>query len=66
MTTTSYAASGYLTVREAADYTGFSTDSLRRRIANGSLTAAHMGRALRIDIKDLDAWLESLKQKVAS
>ena len=66
MTVTSYAASGFLTIKEAAEYSGFSTNSLRRRIASKQLTAARMGRALRVDVKDLDAWMESLKQRQAS
>jgi len=45
-----------VSVRDAAAYVGFSTDTIRSRIKDGSLPAYRFGpRNLRIDLADLDA-----------
>lgn len=47
---------GYETLREAADRLGVSEKTLRRRIAEGSLTAYRMGpRLIRLRAADVDA-----------
>lgn len=46
----------WLTLAEAAAYTGFSTKTLRRRISDGSLTGYRAGpREIRVDVDELDA-----------
>lgn len=46
---------------EAAAYAGCSTKTLRRRVADGSITAYRMGpRLLRIDLNELDAALRPI------
>lgn len=57
---TSYAPSGYLSVAEAAEYSGFSIPSIRRRIAKGEINDTRMGRATRIHKDELDRWLAAL------
>lgn len=43
---------------DAADYTGVSTQTIRRRIACGDLTGYRMGaRLIRVDLAELDAML---------
>jgi len=47
----------WLSIRQAADYTGASTDTIRRRISDGQLSAFYLGKShmLRIKADDLDA-----------
>jgi excisionase family DNA binding protein len=49
----------WLTVREAAEYSGFATRTIRKRIAEGVLPAylPRGSRVLRIDGDDLDAMI---------
>jgi excisionase family DNA binding protein len=49
----------WLTVREAAEYSGFATRTIRKRIAEGVLPAylPRGSRLLRIDGDDLDAMI---------
>jgi excisionase family DNA binding protein len=53
------AARRWLSIREAAEYTGFSTRGIRQHIANGNLPAylPRGSRVLRIDMRDLEDWL---------
>lgn len=44
----------YWTLEQAADYTQLSTRTLRRRIADGSLTAYRHGRTIRLKPQDID------------
>jgi excisionase family DNA binding protein len=46
----------------AAEYLDISTQSVRRRIADGKLKAFRVGRSIRIDMADLDA----VKQPIAA
>jgi excisionase family DNA binding protein len=50
-----------MTVREAAQYSSYSIRAIRERIARGDLPAYRPGgsRTLRIDVRDLDAWITS-------
>lgn len=47
----------WLSIRQAADHTGASTDTIRRRISDGQLPAYYVGKShmLRIKTNDLDA-----------
>jgi excisionase family DNA binding protein len=50
----------WLTIEQAADWLQVSTKTIRRYIEAGSLPAVNLGgRAIRIQRKDLDAWLET-------
>lgn len=45
----------YLTIDAAADYIGVSTKTIRRRIADGSITGYRAGpRTIRVDADQLD------------
>jgi excisionase family DNA binding protein len=47
-----------LTVKEAADYISRSERSLRQMIANGALPVIREGRAVRLDRRVLDEWID--------
>nr|WP_075051931.1 helix-turn-helix domain-containing protein [Gordonia malaquae] len=48
----------YLSIRAAAEKSGFSEKTVRRRIADGSIPATRIGpRSIRIREDDLAAWL---------
>jgi excisionase family DNA binding protein len=47
----------YESLAQAADRTGVSTKTLRRRIAGGQLTAYRTGRLIRLDPGDVDRLL---------
>ena len=50
-----------LSIRQAADYQGVSTDTIRRWIASGDLPAWRLGpKLIRIDRADLDALRQPL------
>ena len=51
----------YLTVAEAAEYVGFSTKTIFRRIQSGELRALRSGRQYRIHVDDLEAMLAPVK-----
>jgi len=54
-----------LSVKEAADYLGMSVYTLRDRIARGQIpTVRDGGRLLRLDIRDLDTWIEKRKERL--
>ena len=44
-----------LTLRAAADYCGVSVETMRARVADGTIPAARLGTAIRIRPADLDA-----------
>ena len=44
----------YLSPKEAADHAGVSTDTIRRRIADGTIPAHRLGRLIKIKVSDLD------------
>ncbi|WP_165164879.1 helix-turn-helix domain-containing protein [Corynebacterium qintianiae] len=48
----------WLDLKEAAEYTGLSVRTLRRRIQDGALTAARSGREYRVKCDDLDAMFQ--------
>ena len=52
----------WLSLRAAADYTGCSTDTLRRRINDGQLRAYYVGRShtVRVKASDLDALMRPI------
>ena len=52
-----------LTVKEAADYISRSERSLRQMIANGTLPVIREGRAVRLDRRVLDEWIDSREFK---
>ena len=51
-----------LTLQQAAEELGLKVWTLRRAIWDGDLAQMRIGRVIRIDRKDLEAWLE--RQKV--
>ncbi|MDR2929894.1 MAG: excisionase family DNA-binding protein [Propionibacteriaceae bacterium] len=55
-----YAA--WLTLKDAAHYTGASMDTLRRRISDGQLRAYRVGRShmVRLKTSDLDALMKPI------
>lgn len=55
MSTNTLALPAWMTEQQAADYTGLSTRTLRKRIADGSLPACRMrnGRGVRIKTDDV-------------
>ncbi len=51
----------YLSVNDAADYTGVSTSTIRRYIENGRLRAYRMGqRLVKVQQADLDALMRPI------
>jgi len=53
----------WLSIRQAADHTGASTDTIRRRISDGQLLAFYLGKShmLRIRADDLDALMRPVR-----
>ena len=51
--------SGYLTLKQASEYTALSQRTLRRYIAENKLTAYRAGRLIRLRQEDLDALFTS-------
>ena len=50
-----------VSISQAADYAACSTKTIRRRIADGSLTGYRMGRRMiRVDLNELDALLSPI------
>lgn len=48
-------------IHHAAEYAGVSTKTIRRRIADGSLTGYRMGpRLIRVDLNELDGLLRPI------
>ena len=61
MSTKRRRGNGLVGLAEAADYLGVSPKTIRRRIADGSLTAYRMGpRLIRLKIADLDRLMAPL------
>jgi excisionase family DNA binding protein len=55
------AARHLVSIGQAAELTAVSTKTIRRRIADGSLTAYRMGpRLIRVDLAELDALLRPI------
>jgi len=57
----------WLSIRQAADHTGASTDTIRRRISDGQLLAYYLGKSymLRIKTHDLDALMRPVRTSSA-
>jgi excisionase family DNA binding protein len=52
----------FLTIKQAAALLNVSTKTIQRRIADGSIEAYRLSeRAIRIDPKNLQKWLDGLK-----
>ena len=53
----------WLTLKDAARYTGASMDTLRRRISDGQLRAYRVGRShmVRLRTADLDALMQPIR-----
>jgi excisionase family DNA binding protein len=47
----------YASLAKAAEYADCNERTLRRHIASGELTGYRLGRVIRIDLNELDAWL---------
>jgi excisionase family DNA binding protein len=47
----------YASLSKAAEYADCNERTLRRHIASGELTGCRLGRVIRIDLNELDAWL---------
>lgn len=55
------AARRLASINHAADYAAVSTKTIRRRIADGSLTGYRMGsRIIRVDLDELDSLLREI------
>lgn len=54
-----------LRLREAAKYLGLDPSTVFRAIKRGEIPAVRIGRALRVDIKDLDRLIAGHKRGVA-
>lgn len=51
----------FLTIEDAAERLGVNPKTIRRRIADGSLTGYRMGpRLIRVDVAEVDALLEPI------
>jgi excisionase family DNA binding protein len=57
--TPTHASAGrrYASLAKAAEYADCNERTLRRHIASGELTGYRLGRVIRIDLNELDAWL---------
>lgn len=49
----------YLSLAEAGSLASFSERTLRRAIAAGTLRAHHVGRNVRIELAELQRWIEA-------
>lgn len=49
----------WMTTREAADYLRLTVDRVHRLTSNGDIPHSRIGRSLRFDRLDLDAWMRS-------
>lgn len=52
----------WISVSEAAAYLSISTSGARKMITRGEIAAVRLGRALRIDLRQLEAGLERQMQ----
>ena len=50
-----------LSIEDAAVYTNSSKREVQNMISRGELPAVHHGRRTKIDIRDLDRWIETAK-----
>lgn len=66
MTVTSLEESGLLTARQCAKHASLSVTYIRTVIRSGELPAKLIGRAVRVKLTDLEAWEESLPNKVSA
>jgi excisionase family DNA binding protein len=56
----------FVSIEQAASYTGLSTKTLRRRIADGTLTGYRAGpKLVRVDLNEVDAMLTPIPVGVA-
>lgn len=46
------------TIKKAAEYADCHPDTIRNRIADGTLTKYGKGRSQRVDLNDVDQWLK--------
>jgi excisionase family DNA binding protein len=46
-----------VTIKRAAEYADVHPDTIRRRIADGTLTKYGEGRTQRVDLNDVERWL---------
>ena len=47
----------FVSLAKAATYADCNERTLRRHIAEGNLTGYRLGRAIRIDLNELEAWM---------
>ena len=47
-------------VAQAADYAAVCTKTIRRKIADGTLTAYRADRIIRVDLDSVDSWLKPI------
>jgi excisionase family DNA binding protein len=56
----------FVSIEQAANYTGLSVKTLRRRIADGTLTGYRAGpKLVRVDLNEVDAMLTPIPVGVA-
>ncbi len=56
----------YLNLPAAAEYMGLTTSALRSKVARRDIPFIKDGRAVRFDVRDLDAWMHARKVPAAS
>lgn len=56
----------YVSLADAAEYAACNEKTLRRHIAKVELTGYRLGRVIRIDLNELDAWLTPIPTVKAS
>ena len=52
-----------LKVRDVISKTGLSESTIRRAITRGEIKIFRFGRAVRVDHRDVDEWLESKRDR---
>lgn len=63
--TTTIPAHRYASIQTAADYAAVSPDTIRRLIARGKIHPYRAGKAIRVDLNDLDRAMARAAGRVA-
>lgn len=56
----------YMTLEDAADFSGLGISTLRRKISLGVLPAYKPGKMILIDPKELETFIRKARKKIAS
>lgn len=52
----------YLSLKDAAEYAGYTSAAMWKHIQRGNLPVSRQGRSLRVDIQEIDKWMEHNKE----